>query len=147
MSRKILITIAVIFSLNFIISILLYFYKFNSGLSNDTATWGQYGDFFGGILNPTLSFISIMLLLETIKLQEQVLNDSRTAILLSKEELELSRTAIQISSQEGINQNKKLEHQIFETTFFNLVKIHSDLLASITRTISIPDQPIKVIKS
>lgn len=34
-------------------------------------TLGQLGDYFGGVLNPTLSFISIILLIKTIKRMDE----------------------------------------------------------------------------
>lgn len=48
-----------------------FYYDLNFVLSNDPAVWGQLGDYIGGILNPLLSFISIVLLIKSITLQNQ----------------------------------------------------------------------------
>jgi len=47
-----------------IIRIVLLFYKVfgEKGVSTEISTWGQTGDFFGGILNPIISLMSFALL-------------------------------------------------------------------------------------
>lgn len=49
----------------------LYTWNFNSPLSDSGAEWGQFGDFFGGTLNPLLSFFTFIVLLYTVSLQLQ----------------------------------------------------------------------------
>lgn len=45
----------------------VYWKNFHSlGLSISTETWGQFGDYIGGVLNPALSFISIVLVCITL---------------------------------------------------------------------------------
>lgn len=62
-----------------------YFYHFNHwdyffdfldkskwiGFSDDKADWGTFGDFIGGVLNPILSFITIVMLINSLKLQRE----------------------------------------------------------------------------
>lgn len=48
-----------------------FYYDLNFVISNDPAVWGQLGDYMGGILNPLLSFISIVLLIKSLTLQNQ----------------------------------------------------------------------------
>lgn len=52
---------------------LIYYLNFgiNGNLSNKTDVWGQFGDYLGGVVNPILSFITIYLLLNSIKLQRE----------------------------------------------------------------------------
>ncbi len=51
------------------------------GLSNDKGEWGTFGDFVGGVLNPILTFITIVMLINSLKLQreanEQLIKDER----------------------------------------------------------------------
>ncbi|MEW8071926.1 MAG: hypothetical protein AB2725_03710 [Candidatus Thiodiazotropha endolucinida] len=63
---------------------LLYFSKFNDGLSVKHEIWGVFGDFIGGLLNPVFSFLALVALLLTIVLQSKELEQSRK---------ELKRTA------------------------------------------------------
>ncbi|WP_419246219.1 hypothetical protein [Serratia sp. NFX21] len=58
----------------FIILVVLCYY-FNFGMenkiSNSTEVWGQFGDYLGGVINPVLTFLSIVLLVKTINLQRE----------------------------------------------------------------------------
>ena len=51
------------------------------GFSNDKGDWGTFGDFVGGVLNPILTFITIVMLINSLKLQreanEQLIKDER----------------------------------------------------------------------
>ncbi|MFQ2624533.1 hypothetical protein ACK3YV_17115, partial [Aeromonas caviae] len=50
----------------------LYYYQFGAGpttLSDEKDVWGQFGDYFGGTLNPILSFMSVLLLIKSVRLQ------------------------------------------------------------------------------
>ncbi|WP_167621554.1 putative phage abortive infection protein [Paracoccus sp. AK26] len=69
--------------------------------------FGEWGDFFGGVLNPILTFLTFMGLLITITLQQRELSEARK---------QFERTADAQTGQKTI-----LEKQTFETTFFNLV--------------------------
>ncbi|WP_131245238.1 hypothetical protein [Aeromonas bestiarum] len=63
--------------------ILIYYLNFgiNGHVSDQTDTWAQFGDYFGGVLNPILSFISIVLLIRSLNFQreanESLINDSK----------------------------------------------------------------------
>lgn len=48
--------------------------------SNDPAVWGQFGDYAGGVLNPLLSFISIVLLIKSLVLQHEANGNLKTEI-------------------------------------------------------------------
>lgn len=49
-------------------------------LSNDPTHWGVLGDFFGGTLNPLLSFIGFIALLYTISMQREDAEDNQQAL-------------------------------------------------------------------
>jgi Putative phage abortive infection protein len=105
---------AVIFS---IIVIIPYFVNFSGFISNDQNHWGLFGDYLGGVLNPVLGFFGLLALLFTISLQSKELR-------LSVQELEKSSNALN-------RQNLTLDIQRFENTFFQMLRIHNDLLNSI----------------
>ncbi|MCG3698861.1 putative phage abortive infection protein [Aliarcobacter butzleri] len=95
-----------------------YFSKHSlSWLSGEVEELGQMGDFFGGTLNPILAFLSFCLLLITIKLQSKELKNST-------EELAKSSKAL-------TEQSKSLKIQNFETTFFNMLSLHNEILKNI----------------
>ncbi|PKL38602.1 MAG: hypothetical protein CVV44_12040 [Spirochaetae bacterium HGW-Spirochaetae-1] len=68
-SFSILLFILLTYSSNFI-------FQYKNVISDNPADWGTFGDYFGGILNPVLSFITIILLLYTIQLQRVMKNDT-----------------------------------------------------------------------
>lgn len=81
------------------------------------AEWGQLGDYFGGTLNPIFGFASFIALLVTILYQARELN-------ASTKELKNSATALAA-------QNKAIELQSFEQTFFSWLNNYHILLESI----------------
>lgn len=48
-----------------------YISVFSTHVLADQEKWGQFGDYFGGVLNPLLSFFAFMALLFTLKEQKQ----------------------------------------------------------------------------
>lgn len=89
---------------------LIYFIRFGLALkmplSVEQEVWGQLGDFLGGVMNPLFGFITILLLLESLKYQNTA-------------NLSLST---QISHSE---KNEKLK--VFENLFFHLISAQRDL--------------------
>jgi len=92
----------------------VYFYHFNQwdspfdlfdinkwiGLSNNKGDWGTFGDFVGGVLNPLLTFITIVMLINSLKLQREA------NLQLIKDEK---------------RQEKEIVSKRFEDTFYNLI--------------------------
>ncbi len=78
-------------------------------VSNDSAIWGQLGGYAGGILSPLLSFVSIVLLIKSLSLQNEANNSLR---------------------KELKNNEKTEKIRSFETLFFNLVNSQKKLFES-----------------
>ncbi|SPO54698.1 conserved protein of unknown function [Pseudomonas sp. JV551A1] len=61
-----------------------YIFKFglaeHYSISDNPEQWGQLGDYIGGLLNPSLSFISIVLLIKSLTIQNQANSDIRREI-------------------------------------------------------------------
>ena len=66
-----------------------YAYHFNYslgyGISTETDKWGQFGDYFGGILNPLLSFAALLCLIQSLTLQNQANRDLSAEIKANKQ--------------------------------------------------------------
>jgi len=84
------------------------------GLDNTAASpkwsvsqWGTFGDFFGGILGPILSFFSLLAILLALALQMQQLSTSTA---------EMKESAV------------SLKRQSFDNSFFALVGFHNDIV-------------------
>lgn len=93
-------------------------------LSIDPGTLGQAGDYFGGLLNPALSFLSVFALLVALVIQTRELKLSREALKVSQEEQAKASAALDA-------QNQAIQNQSFEQTFFSWLRQYSELLASI----------------
>ncbi len=100
-----------------------YFIKFGTGgaISSSTEVWGQFGDYIGGVINPLLSFVTIILLIHSLS-EQQVANKS-----LMKE----------TKRQERLEEFRK-----FETRFFNLIEMQRNGFESF----AIEYQAIELVK-
>lgn len=58
----------------------IYFWNFHGQLSPKDETWGTFGDFVGGALNPILSFLALTGLLVTILLQSHEIRQSQIEV-------------------------------------------------------------------
>ena len=86
-------------------------------LSIGKSGFGEWGDFFGGVLNPILTFLTFMGLLITIVIQQKELRESRR---------ELKRSADAL-----LEQVANSRQQNFETTFFQMLATHNRIVDSI----------------
>lgn len=96
--------------------------------------WGQFGDFFGGVLNPTFSFLAFVGLLFTLYVQSRELRLAREVAILSRRELELSRQELKNSAEAMAAQNVLIDRQRFEQTFFAWVEGYKSCVARVTYT-------------
>jgi hypothetical protein len=96
-------------------AIIIYRHYYSGPILLDHEKWGQLGDFFGGLLNPVFSLFAFFALLLTIVLQTKELS-------LSTQELAKSAQALR-------EQSVSLKKQNFETTFFQMVRLHNDIIA------------------
>ena len=113
------------------ILIVLYISKFGFGLWSKHEDWARLGDFFGGVLNPIIALVSLVLLLSTLKQNEKALSQNKEALEYNGEELKLTRQELSGSTEALQEQAKLLRKQTFEGTFFQLLSLHQDLTNSI----------------
>lgn len=101
----------------FMALVIAYVFTFGVNVSQKQETWGQFGDFLGGVLNPIFSFLALIGLLITIALQVRQLR-------ISAHELRSAEAALSAQSDATKVQN-------FETSFFQLLKLHNDVVNAI----------------
>lgn len=94
--------------------IIVYAARFHGPISKDPEAWGQFGDYVGGVLNPTFSFLALLALLATFGLQVK--------------ELRVSAKELKNSADALVHQNETLQKQTFEATFFQLLQLHNDIV-------------------
>lgn len=117
-----------VITLGVVTLILIIYLLLSGGTLGSFAQWGQFGDYFGGVLNPILSFIAIIVLLITIRLQSKELKNSTKQLKHSADELELSRIELEKSSKALQDQSKSLRIQNFEHSFFQMIRVHHDIV-------------------
>jgi len=92
---------------------LIYFLQFyvvlDYEVSDDAAVWGQLGDYVGGVLNPFFGFVTLVLLIKSLSLQNEA-NRSLRAELKNTEKTEKLRS--------------------FEVLFFSLINAQKNLFES-----------------
>lgn len=97
-----------LFVLVVISSYIINFY--DHPIASDTGAWGELGDYIGGILNPILSFTSLVLLLKSLNLQNQA----------------------NIDLQKQIKNSERAEKiRSFESLLFNMIKSQTDSFSAL----------------
>jgi putative phage abortive infection protein len=118
--------VSVIFAVPF--SYFVWFYIKNGySISLDTATWGTFGDYMGGILSPLIAFLAFYWLTQSVLIQKTELRDTKNALEESSE----------AQKEQVITQEKKR----FEDTFFSLLEQHNKVLDQLHEITSIHGKP------
>lgn len=103
-------------------SYLFQFYiTLNYSLSEKPEEWAQLGDYAGGLLNPSLTFISLVLLIKSLSLQNEANQSLR---------LELKNT------------EKTEKIRAFESLFFNLLSSQKEIFHSFNSTFFVENELI-----
>lgn len=103
----------------------IYFVS-NSSLTADSfSKLGTVGDFLGGTTVGLLSLSSILFLISTIVMQRKELG-------LQREELQLTRVELAKANEQYRITNETMLKQQFETTFFNMINMHNNLVEGLT---------------
>ena len=109
----------------FLIILGLYIAYFkNLSVTNDSATWGTFGDYLGGTLNPIISFLALIGLIYTIHQQAQEMQATREEL---KQAAEQQRQQVEQQSR----QSEIFNLQQFESTFFSLLEQHNKVVERI----------------
>lgn len=118
--------ILVVAILLFIGLLVIYYFNIFPLDATEKGTWGTFGDFIGGTLNPLFALFSLFAIIYTIKIQTKELELSREELEATRKELEGSRIAQQEQSESLKLQNEATKLQMFESTFFKLFELHND---------------------
>lgn len=131
------------------IVLITYFSNFHGSLSKTDSTWGTFGDFIGGTLNPILASLGFYWLTASIRLQLKELRDTREVLketAIHQEKLaELENINVetqkklfeiqQLTLEKQIIASKSQQEQIslqnFENIFFQLLKTKKENIDSI----------------
>lgn len=102
----------------FVFVFLMYFINFGAlGLSPNNGDWGTFGDFVGGILNPTIAGLALYWLITSVNLQIK--------------ELKKTNEALAATVKTAKEQQNQVSIQNFESLFFQLLRTKDDALNDI----------------
>lgn len=87
--------IAVFGLFSIIIIIGVYNFRFSGGLALTHQHFAEFGDYFGGVLNPILTALTIVLLVYSLRLQLHELRNSTTELRNSSHELKNNRITLE----------------------------------------------------
>lgn len=116
--NRILIVIGTVAGIILLVPVIPYVSMYGFHWVNSQEVWGQFGDFFGGLLNPIYAFLAFLALLYTTSLQAA----------------EFKRTAN--SMQQQLNH---LKHSAEKEDIFKIIKDIDDDLEAILKTVVSPD--------
>lgn len=92
-------------------------YFFGSSISSDPSDWGTLGDYFGGLMNPVVSFVTLLVAYAVWKQQ--------------REELKATKEALEV-------QAKTAEQQRQEQRFFDLLNLYQQTVSAISVVARVP---------
>lgn len=121
--------LAALVKVGLIVILGLWAFTFSSFVWMDAPAWlpignrGTFGDMFGG-LNTLFSGMAFLGIVVTILMQQKELS-------LQRDELIATRGTLKAQREEMASQNRTLEDQKFENTFFSLIGVLNDIINSI----------------
>lgn len=95
----------------------------NEPSQNFREEFGQLGDAVGGLLNPMLSFLTIIFLIVTLKQNQKALRDNAEELQLSRKELELTRKELSAATEAHESISETQNYLRLEATFFKLLEL------------------------
>ncbi|MEH7735529.1 putative phage abortive infection protein [Bacillus pumilus] len=94
---------------------------FRDSIVIDFNNLGPIGDFFGGTTVGLLTLASMLFVISSISMQKKQLGMQQEELKMQREELAKTREEFELT-------NRTLTKQQFESTFFNMINLHHNLL-------------------
>lgn len=109
--KKLLFMVVLLVALLIALVALFYVKSFTTQLADNQEVWGQFGDYFGGVLNPILSFFAFCTLVFTVYLQLQA----------------------------GADSDKRHDEQLFDGRLFKMLSMNFELARSLRLSVEKDD--------
>ncbi len=108
---------------------LMWFYFVNhQTLSTDSSTWGTFGDFVGGILNPLIALLAFYWLTQSVLIQKTELSETQKVL----------KETEKAQKEQALTQEKKR----FEDTFFSLLNQLNTVFDGLNESLIIRERPL-----
>lgn len=98
-----------------------FYFRLHRPISSQPDAWGQFGDYFGGILNPIVALGALLLLAVGVRIQNDTLREAKKQLDLQRTELEQTRAVLAQQSEQLASQAEAALKEVFEATFFRLL--------------------------
>lgn len=108
----------------FLGSLALYFFSFSGPLSQEQGTWGEFGDYMGGVVNPIVGLCTIWLLTVSLKQNQIALQQAREELGLAREALEKTQV-MQEKTEAALNRQVEIAEQTRDMA--NAVAVYNHL--------------------
>jgi hypothetical protein len=92
--------------------------------------YGTFGDMFG-VVNSLFSGLAFACLILATMMQREELKLQRKELQLARMEAAATRKEIEGQKEQAIAQNETLRQQTFDNTFFQLLRLHNDIVSAI----------------
>lgn len=129
----------------YVVSTILYGFKLGWVPSVSVADWGQFGDFFGGFINPIVGLVTVVLFAASLKQSqiaisqsEQALKQNEKILTATLEELKITRQtaeagqAIQSATEKALKQQIEISvHQKHFNTVLALKEKYEKFIAEV----------------
>jgi len=123
-------TVAFVVVIGTFIVISVYIYQFHNGSLGGTASFGAFGDYIGGLLNPIFGFSTVILLIYSIRIQMKELGESTDALKASQkaheEQVKVSAGLLEEAKKANADQLKKMQDDVIRS---QLTK-HAEMLTN-----------------
>jgi hypothetical protein len=126
-----LVWVPIIAALIFVGIYFVYFAIIDKHPTGAPENWGQFGDFVGGLLNPIVGVVTIVLLVRTLRAQNVSIDMQRKELALQRRELQLQRAETARSAAALDAQYRAIVMQSFEQTFFAWLGAYTGLVAGL----------------
>lgn len=93
------------------VTVYVYRAQFDGPVSEAPAAWAQFGDYFGGVLNPIVGLAALGALLWTLALQNRELRLQREELGLQREELKNSIEELRRTAEAATEQSMTAKYQ------------------------------------
>ncbi len=103
-------------------------------ISTEPDAWGQFGDYFGGVMNPIIALAALGLLAVGVRIQNDTLREAKKQLNLQRAELEQTRAVLSKQSEQLQLQAEAAQREVFEATFFRLMEALRRLTESFEAT-------------
>ncbi len=107
-----------------VVALLFYFCSVGGHLSSEPSAWGAFGAYFGGVVAPAISFLSVIALVTSIRLQ-------RNALEMQDWQIQEQQNQLASQNEEIKRQQEEFRLQRFDSVFFGLWTVHNELVSSL----------------